>query len=68
MVETEVALQSSLEALESEWKALESERKARSEVDQEVLALRGQVLGTFASNSLCCQDFVLGHFPLFLLS
>ena len=32
LVETEVALQSSLEALESE-------RKARSEVDQEVLAL-----------------------------
>jgi len=29
-----------------EWKALELEQKARSEVDQEVLVLRGQVHGT----------------------
>ena len=33
-------------ALESARKALEAERKARSEADQEVLALRGQVMGT----------------------
>ena len=31
--------------------ALELERKARSEVDQEVLALRGQVLGVEESNA-----------------
>ena len=31
--------------------ALELERKARSEVDQEVLTLRGQVLGTEESNA-----------------
>ena len=36
--ETEAVLQSSLEALESE-------RKARSEVDQEVLVLRGRCWG-----------------------
>ena len=39
LAETEVALQSTLETLEME-------RKARSEVDQEVLVLRGWVLGT----------------------
>ena len=33
-------------ALELARKALESERKARSEADQEVLALRGWVMGT----------------------
>jgi len=44
LVETEVALQSSLEALELE-------RKAWSEVDQEVLVLRGQVLGTEELNA-----------------
>jgi len=44
LAETEVALQSSLEALDLE-------RKARSEVDQEVLALWGQVLGTEESNA-----------------
>jgi len=60
LADTEVMLQESLEALESERsalvseqnaldlarKALESERKARLEVDQEVLALRGRVMGT----------------------
>ena len=60
LVDTKVALQESLVALESErgtlvsewsalelpWKALESERKARSEADQEVLTLRGWVMGT----------------------
>ena len=39
LVDTKAALQSTLETLEAEQKALESERKARSEVDQEVLAL-----------------------------
>ena len=48
-----MVLQKSLETLESEQnalesvrKALESERKAQSEVDQEVLALQGRVMGT----------------------
>ncbi|XP_066310959.1 uncharacterized protein [Miscanthus floridulus] len=34
-----------------EWKALESERKARSEADQEVLTLRGQVMGMEEANA-----------------
>ena len=34
-----------------ERKALETEQKARSEVDQEVLVLRGQVLGTKELNT-----------------
>ena len=51
LVETEVALQSTLDTLETERKALELERKARSEVDQEVLALWGQMLGTEESNA-----------------
>ena len=60
LADTEAALQKSLETLELERntlkserntlelarKALESERKARSEADQEVLALRGWVMGT----------------------
>ena len=60
LVDTEVALQKSLETLESEQsalvsernalelaqKALESKRKAQSEVDREVLALWGWVMGT----------------------
>ena len=53
-----MALQSTLEtlemerkALESEQKALELERKARSEVDQEVLALWGRVHGTKELNA-----------------
>ena len=41
---TEATLQKSLEALESE-------RKARSKVDQEVLALRGQALGLEESHA-----------------
>ena len=40
-METEVVLQSTLEALKTERKALKLERKARSEVDQEVLELWG---------------------------
>ena len=51
LADTEVALQGSLEALEMERKALESERKARSEADQEVLALRGRVMGTEEANA-----------------
>ena len=54
-VETEVALQKSLVetevALQESLVALESEQKARSKVDQEVLALQGQVLGTEESNT-----------------
>ena len=60
LANTEVVLQKSLETLESErgalvsernalelaWKALEVERKARSEVNREVLKLRGRVMGT----------------------
>ena len=38
-------------ALELARKALESERKARSEADQEVLALWGQVMGTEEVNT-----------------
>ena len=44
LAETEAALQKSLETLEMK-------RKALSEVDQEVLALRGQVLGAEESNA-----------------
>ena len=60
LANTEAALRESLAALEPERaalvlaqntlesarKALEAERKARSEADQEVLALRGRVIGT----------------------
>ena len=46
LANTEAALQRSLETLETERNALESERKAWSEADQEVLVLRGQVMGT----------------------
>ena len=34
-----------------EWNALESERRARSEADQEVLVLRGRVMGTEEVNA-----------------
>jgi len=44
LAETKAALQKSLEALEME-------QKARSETDQEVLVLRGQVLGVEESNA-----------------
>ena len=46
-----MVLQSTLETLEMEQNALESERKARLEANQEVLALRGRVLGTEELNS-----------------
>ena len=52
LVETEVEFQSTLEM---EWKALESERKARSEVDQEVLACWGRVMGTEEANAWLCE-------------
>ena len=45
LAKIEVALQSILDTLEMERKALESERKAWSEADQEVLVLRGRVMG-----------------------
>ena len=68
LVNTEAALQESLVALESEWsplasersalelarKALESKQKARSEVDQEVLALWGRVMETEEANARLC--------------
>ena len=41
-----VALEPEQAALESAQKALEAEQRARSEADQEVLALRGRVMGT----------------------
>ena len=65
LADTEAVLQKSLETLESERsalvseqnalesarKALESEQKARSEADQEVLALWGRVMGTEEANT-----------------
>ena len=51
LADTEAALQGTLETLEKERNALESERKARSEANQEVLALRGQVMGTKEANA-----------------
>jgi len=52
LADTEAMLQKSLETLESKRNALElernalgSERKARSKADQEVLVLRGRVMG-----------------------
>ena len=43
-------------ALESARKALESERKAWSEVDQEVLALQGRVMGTEDVSTQLCEQ------------
>ena len=51
LADTEAVLQRSLETLEMEQNALESERKARSEADQEVLALWGRVMGTEEANA-----------------
>ena len=50
LANTEVALRGTLETLEMERSALASERKAQSEADQEVLVLRGQVMGTEEAN------------------
>ena len=51
LVDTEAVLQRFLETLESKRNALELERKARSEADQEVLTLRGHVMGTEEANA-----------------
>ena len=56
LADTEVVLQRALETLDMEWKALESERKARSEADQEVLALWGRVMGTEEANARLCEQ------------
>ena len=46
LVSERSTLESARKALEAEQRALEVEQKARSEADQEVLALRGWVMGT----------------------
>ena len=46
LANTEAALQEALVALEAERATLEADQRARSEADQEVLTLRGQVMGT----------------------
>ena len=57
---TEAALLKSLAkikaALQSSLEALESERKAQTEVDQEVLALWGRVLGMEEANAWLCKQ------------
>ena len=50
------ALASERAALESARMALEAERRARSEADQEVLALRGRVMGTEEANTWLCAQ------------
>jgi len=62
LTNTEVALQEALAALEPEraaleraQKALEAEQRARSEVDQEVLALRRRVMGTEDESARLCE-------------
>ena len=55
LADTEVALQSSLETLETEQKDLELEQKAWSKADQEVLVLRGRVMGTEEVNAQLCE-------------
>ena len=69
-MDTEATIQKSLETLKSEQsalvseqnalelarKALESEQKARSEADQEVLALRGWVMGTEEASARLCKQ------------
>ena len=56
LADTEVVLQKSLETLESERNALESERKARTEANQEVIALRGQMMGIEEANARLCEQ------------
>ncbi|XP_066379484.1 uncharacterized protein [Miscanthus floridulus] len=51
LADTKATLQGALETSEVEWSALASEQKARSEVNQEVLTLRGQVMGTEEANT-----------------
>ena len=48
------ALASERAALELARMALEAERRARLEADQEVLALRGWVMGTEKANTQLC--------------
>ena len=62
LANNEAALQEALAALESErttleraQKALEAEQRARSEVDQEVLALRSRVMGTEDESARLCE-------------
>ena len=50
------ALASERAALESARMALEAERRARSEVDQEVFVLQGQVMGTEEANTWLCAQ------------
>ena len=70
LASTEIALQEALAALEpersalaSKWvalesarKALEVERRARSEANQDVLVLRGQVMETEEVNTRLCTQ------------
>ena len=56
LASTEMALQEALVALELERMALEAEWRARSEVDQEVLVLRGRVMGTEEVNTRLCTQ------------
>jgi len=51
LADTKAVLRGTLETLEMEESTLASEQKARSKVDQEVLALRGWVLGTEEANT-----------------
>jgi len=63
LANTEATLQEALAALESEraaleraQKALEAEQRAWSEVDQEVLALRSQVMGMEDASARLCEQ------------
>ena len=51
-----VALEPERAALESAQKALEAEQRARSEADQEVLTLQGQVMGTEDASARPCEQ------------
>ena len=55
-MDTDTVLRRTLETLEVEQSTLASERKARSEADQEVLALRGRVMGTGEANARLCEQ------------
>ena len=63
LANTEAALQEALAALEPEraaleraQKALEAEQRAQSEADQEVLVLRGQVMGMEDMSARLCEQ------------
>ena len=51
-----MALEPEQAALESAQKALEAEQRARSEVDLEVLVLRGRVMGTEDMSARLCEQ------------